>query len=519
MADITPIAQHFKERLSGYRVYRRGPLNADWVLLPDPLGGSSALSIERPPVQVDAPVRYSFADSPGYPGLYEYYVIAYALGSTGVSAMEGEEASNIAQATLVLEGVDVYPPVWQGTEGISAATANEDGTVTVEWAEAVDEEHPPAPASPPVTYSVYYSAETPLDFDSATRIEDAISPWTSPQLAEGQEYYFAVRAQDSADPPNEDQNTNELAATITGGIVDDEPPVWTETFDYHDISGYVEEARLGSIRRLEVGDGKLKIWRADAEDELSPPVHYDLYYVWTASRIRSTMENGHGKTRRLSAIFPRFTNWTGRTGTKSIWLFWLETAQPPANVSLPPKYWRDMSTAPTSLRKIVPIDMDLPLVNNYSKDEVLTVISDSAFDRQMHTLYVFYNYRLDPRVATDSLREVWAIELDLDTGEWRPVLVDSWNRDTEGVPEVSNSAMALDGTPWFVVTVDDIHSTKDTSYFYRRTGSGSYEVWDPPDRQGGWNGDFSFETSGLLRCGSELSESDGQFRLQLPLVG
>ena len=133
MADITPIAQHSGEQLSGYRVYRRGPLNADWVLLPDPLGGSSALSIERPPVQVTAPVRYSFTDNPGYPGLYEYYVIAYALGSTGVSAMEGEEASNIAQATLILEGVDVYPPVWQGTTGIGSATANEDGTVTVEW--------------------------------------------------------------------------------------------------------------------------------------------------------------------------------------------------------------------------------------------------------------------------------------------------------------------------------------------------------------------------------------------------
>ena len=95
--------------------------------------------------------------------------------------------------------------------------------------QAIDEEHPPAPASPPVSYNLYYSAETPLDFVSAAKIENATSPWTSPQLVNGQEYYFAVRAQDSATVPNEDQNTSELAATISGGIVDDEPPVWTET--------------------------------------------------------------------------------------------------------------------------------------------------------------------------------------------------------------------------------------------------------------------------------------------------
>ena len=102
----------------------------------------------------------------------------------------------------------------------------------------------------------------------------------------------------------------------------------------------------------------------------------------------------------------------------------------------------------------------------------------------------------------------------MDTGEWQAVLVGSWNRDTEGVPDVSFSAMAPDGTPWFVVTVDDIHSPKDTSYFYRRTGGGSYEVWDPPDRQGGWNGDFSFDNYPVFYVvDTSLVNPDGQFRL------
>ena len=267
---------HFKERLSGYRVYRRGPLNADWVLLPDPLGGSSRAQHRAPAGTGHAPVRYSFTDSPGYPGLYDYYVIGYALGSTGVSAMEGEEASNIAQATLILEGVDVYPPVWQGAAGIGSATANEDGTVTVEWGTAIDEEHPPAPASPPVTLQpVLQRGDSP---GLRRRGQDGGSylalGFTAAGLRPG---VLLRRTRPGQRPvPNEDLNSKELIVVVTGGVVDDEPPVWTGQ-TVNEQTGAVKELR--GIGALKVDDGKVVIYCAPAEDLLSPPVHYDLYYL------------------------------------------------------------------------------------------------------------------------------------------------------------------------------------------------------------------------------------------------
>lgn len=71
-ADITPIAQHWKEILSGYRVYRRGPGGGGgFELLPDPESPSSGYSIQRS-AQPGQPVRYSYVDEPPLPGEYEY---------------------------------------------------------------------------------------------------------------------------------------------------------------------------------------------------------------------------------------------------------------------------------------------------------------------------------------------------------------------------------------------------------------------------------------------------------------
>jgi len=281
LPDITPIAAHWQESLSGYRVYRKGPGEGEFTMLPNPDDAASPLTIPREkcfPTGKDSadqarPVRYSFTDEPPVAGTYEYYVVA-CLTSETASPVEADTESNHVQVDFQANFPDVTPPTWDTTVGITAATANADGTIAVLFGTATDMAVPPAPASPPVSYTVYYSTQTPMDFEMASRVGSLdASPWISPVLLPGQTYYFAVRAQDSATPPNEESNTTELAATTPAGepVVDDRPPVWTGTTAWGSpMEGFSE---------IRVGDGKLTITCADAVDVLSPPVHYDLYYL------------------------------------------------------------------------------------------------------------------------------------------------------------------------------------------------------------------------------------------------
>ncbi len=103
---------------------------------------------------------------------------------------------------------DVTPPQWQGEPGIQSAVAG-DGQVTISWTPAVDEQ------SPPVTYLIYWAlSQQGINWDSpsATAPAGTTSKVIS-GLINGLEYVFAVRAQDSASPPNVTQNTNTLTAT------------------------------------------------------------------------------------------------------------------------------------------------------------------------------------------------------------------------------------------------------------------------------------------------------------------
>jgi len=111
---------------------------------------------------------------------------------------------------------DTTPPTWDTTVGIQSATdTGKGGQVEVTYGTATDA------GSPPVKYNVYYSTSSPAT--AGTKLSNVCSsPYTVTGLTNGLPYYFSVRAEDSATPPNEDTNTVELTATPT--LIDTTPP-------------------------------------------------------------------------------------------------------------------------------------------------------------------------------------------------------------------------------------------------------------------------------------------------------
>ncbi|MCB1217106.1 PKD domain-containing protein [bacterium] len=81
-ADITPIAVHWQEALSGYRIYRQAPGETEFTILPGQPGTSDGLSVNHPTAPGNAPVLYSFEDeNASASGIYLYYVAPFDLQS------------------------------------------------------------------------------------------------------------------------------------------------------------------------------------------------------------------------------------------------------------------------------------------------------------------------------------------------------------------------------------------------------------------------------------------------------
>ncbi|MCB1217747.1 hypothetical protein KDL44_10155 [bacterium] len=82
--DVTPIAQHWQQSLSGYRVYRQHGDQEAAELLNGPQETLGLFSVERSPSDDNnRPVTYSFSDTLTDAGEYLYYVAAYDSGSDG----------------------------------------------------------------------------------------------------------------------------------------------------------------------------------------------------------------------------------------------------------------------------------------------------------------------------------------------------------------------------------------------------------------------------------------------------
>lgn len=115
---------------------------------------------------------------------------------------------------------DFDPPVLDGGDsysGVMELSQIDEDTVTVMFPVGVDD------MNEPVSYIIYYSTTSPVDFNTASsqrfKPVEPVSPDEILQdnvtgLVFDQKYYFVVHAVDSAQPPNEDDNTNEMEILI-----------------------------------------------------------------------------------------------------------------------------------------------------------------------------------------------------------------------------------------------------------------------------------------------------------------
>ena len=486
-ADITTIGQHWMEVLTGYRVYRRAPGSDTFVRLANPESSVSMLTIPRPEsIDQSGPVRYTFTDTPPGMGEYEYYVIGWSE-LTGHSSSEAETESNHVTARMSVSLTDTTPPTWDSTVGITAATDNTDGTVTVEWGTATDIAVYPAPATPPVTYTVYYSTETPLDFSNAAMVDGLdTTSWTSGKLVAGQEYHFAVRCRDSAADPNEDTNTNELSVTVTDPepVEDTDPPVWTEVIPYQEPGGKPLEYTIEGIKEVRVSDRKVTIAHANAVDLLNPPVHYDLYYL--SDRVDDWIvekESGQAVINPEAQVIEDIPatyelEWDNRHGVY-LYIQARDSAQPQNRTT----NTRSFFTTPTKLKRI-PLDMNLPGIDQIDPVKYHQSRSDSCFDRHSRTRYICYTYSMHDDVAPDGT--VWVLALDMETGEWVKDFEESY---LDGDPQISEFAVNQSGQPWLRLWISQGFNLGYSRYYYRE-GPQDWRIWDPPGIEGDWLGCF-----------------------------
>ena len=454
ISDISPIAQHWKQNIGGYSIYRRDPEAEDFTLL---------ASVERPEVVVGYPVRYSFAEQPPVGGSYSYYVVAYG----GDPDDAAEAHSNTAVLQLEYGFADTLPPVWDTTTGVVEAVANSDGTITVSWGGATDVAPVGVLPHPPVSFTIYWSTISPVDYENAAFAEQVTSPWTSPQLLDGQTYYFAVRAHDSMTPPNQEQNAVEAEVTDTGGVtVDDTPPAWI-TVGWPDSDQYT--SYVYGIADVHIHNGYLTVKRGRAMDILSPPVKNVLYYV-SARESFKLIDSGElvPEAEVLEDIPLEFDfPWENRHPVIMLAAA-LDSAPVPNRTFLNPGY--QFKVAPSDLRRVqvntaFPYD-SAPLVNDYYDGKGF------GFDPFTHTLYQLY--------ATDTGEggdryELRCVVWDCETGTWHHELI---GLGPEGADAAARSmAISPDGESWvqFSHNYGPFEWSQTT---WHRTSSGTWERFE-----------------------------------------
>jgi hypothetical protein len=148
-----------------------------------------------------------------------------------------DEPLNTNSAAWLATNADVLPPVWDSTAaqgptppaprvGAREVTVG-NRTATVSWDVAHDQ-------TEPVRYNIYYSLGPAMNFATATKVAHVLPAmpsnyalgtgpglypycYTITGLTNSNTYFFAVRAEDSANPSHEDTNAVTLAA-VPGGF-------------------------------------------------------------------------------------------------------------------------------------------------------------------------------------------------------------------------------------------------------------------------------------------------------------
>ena len=229
ISDTTPIAQHWQEALSGYRIYRQAPGESQFTMLPGLPGTNDFLSIEHPSAPGNAPVRYSFADdSATTSGVYLYYVAPYDLQSQAQGPASGivsidldtgtvnsSPVANLsvtpdfagAPAVITLDATASYDP----DGSIAAYEWDFDGDGTTDWLSidplpeassdgTVDSFEEVSPGKIRATYrqgSAEYLVPSVEVMDNAGAIDDAVA-----QLGLSGWIHEVISADDEAfDPP------------------------------------------------------------------------------------------------------------------------------------------------------------------------------------------------------------------------------------------------------------------------------------------------------------------------------
>ena len=169
----------------------------------------------------------------------------YYVGVRAADSLGNEEKN-----TVQMSGIPSNPPDWIGTIGITGVVSM-DKAVEVQFGTATDPQTP-------VTYNVYWSDTSPIDFGTANVENVPGSPHVVINLNNFQEYYFAVRAEDGFG--SEDQNSNQLACTPNG------PPEWVDTV---------------GIQSTNPGNGSVTVGYGTATD-IDLPVHYNIYWDETS---------------------------------------------------------------------------------------------------------------------------------------------------------------------------------------------------------------------------------------------
>lgn len=233
VTDITPIGQNWSKMVSAWKIY--GGSSDDYPASADDDNGAAELLATIPfPTGTVVATRLTISDNVS--ALTTADCDCMWLRPVGDSDDEGIP-SNLLEKPIT---GDVTPPVWTiDPEGVGAVEAIPlDGGIRLMWGEATDDE------SPPVTYVVYYNEGSAVDFETASTLEVPVSDPPDANadrireitgLSNDTEYAFAVRARDSAETPNEDDNavtltttplaTAEVPSIISEGMTFDGPMV------------------------------------------------------------------------------------------------------------------------------------------------------------------------------------------------------------------------------------------------------------------------------------------------------